>query len=114
MRRTGGTSELARLGAPIVHLLDAAWSRMHWWVGAMALLYAISGITVIRADEVAIVQRWGRLVGNTKATQEHGPGLLFALPRPIDRVVRVKTKHVWELSIETLVLSRRGWLWGHP
>jgi modulator of FtsH protease HflK len=108
VRRTGGTSELARLGAPIAHLLDAAWSRMHWWVGAMALLYAISGITVIRPDEVAIVQRWGRLVGNTRATQEHSPGLLFALPRPIDRVVRVKIKHVSELSIDTLATSEAG------
>jgi membrane protease subunit HflK len=75
---------------------------MHWWVAAMALLYAVSGVTVIRADEVAIVQRWGRLVGATPALQEHGPGILFALPRPVDRVVRVKTKHVRQLSIETL------------
>jgi len=68
----------------------------------MALLYAVSGITVVRQDEVAIVQRWGRLVGETRAIQEHGPGLLFALPRPIDQVVRVKTQRVSELSIQTL------------
>lgn len=87
---------------PLARLLDAAWRRMHWWVAAMALLYAVSGITVIQPDEVAVVQRWGRLVGETAATQEHGPGLLFALPRPIDEVVRVKTRHVWQLPIETL------------
>ena len=81
---------------------------MHWWIGAMVLLYAISGITVIRADEVAVVQRWGRLVGDTRATQEHGPGLLFAFPKPVDQVVRVKTKHVSQLSIETL--ASHGWI----
>jgi membrane protease subunit HflK len=87
---------------PLARLLDAAWRRMHWWVAAMALLYAVSGISVIQPDEVAVVQRWGRLVGDSRATQEHGPGLLFAFPRPIDEVVRVKTGHVWQLPIQTL------------
>jgi membrane protease subunit HflK len=75
---------------------------MHWWIVAMALLYAVSGITVIQPDEVAVVLRWGRLLGQTKAAQEHGPGLLFALPRPVDRVVRVKTGHIRQFPIETL------------
>jgi membrane protease subunit HflK len=75
---------------------------MHWWVAAMALLYALSGISVIQADEVAVVLRWGRLLGDTPALQQHGPGLLFALPRPIDEVVRVKARHVAQLPIETL------------
>jgi membrane protease subunit HflK len=103
MRRTASAaSELVRLAAPLAGLFDAAWRRMHWWVAVMALLYAASGISVIRADEVAIVLRWGRLVGDAPATQQHGPGLLFAFPRPVDRVVRVKTKHVSEQSIQTL------------
>jgi membrane protease subunit HflK len=75
---------------------------MHWWIGLMALLYALSGITVVKPDEVAVVLRWGRLVGETPALQEHGPGLLFCLPRPIDRVVRVPVKHVWEVAVNTL------------
>jgi membrane protease subunit HflK len=78
---------------------------MHWWVVVMALLYAASGITVIRPDEVAVVERWGRLVGDTPATRQHGPGLLFAFPRPVDQVVRVKTKNVRELPIRTLAAS---------
>jgi membrane protease subunit HflK len=105
VRRTGAAAELRRFAAPLVEWLDAGWQRMHWWVAAMAVLYAASGITVIRQDEVAIVQRWGRLVGATPALQEHGPGLLFALPRPIDRVVRVKTKHVWQTPIQSLAAS---------
>jgi membrane protease subunit HflK len=75
---------------------------MHWWIATMAVLYALSGITVVRADEVAVILRWGRLVGETRALQEHGPGLLVALPRPIDQVVRVPIKRVWEVPIETL------------
>ena len=102
MRRRGPPSEIGRLAAPLAGALDAAWQRMHWWVAAMAVLYALSGITVVRADEVAVVLRWGHLVGDTPALQEHGPGLLFSFPRPIDRVVRVPVKHVSEMAVETL------------
>ena len=102
MRRHGPPSELARLAAPLGRALDVAWQRMHWWVAAMAVLYAFSGVTVVKSDEVAVVLRWGRLVGDTPALQEHGPGLLFAFPKPIDRVVRVPVKHVSELSISEL------------
>ncbi len=108
VRRLGPPSEMRRLAAPLGRLLDGAWRRMHWWVAAMAVLYLLSGITVVQPDEVAVVLRWGRLVGDTPALQQHGPGLLFALPRPIDQVVRVKVKRVCELTIDTLA-SGTGW-----
>lgn len=82
--------------------LDWAWHRMHWWVVAMTLFYACSGITIIKPDEVAVVLRWGRLVGATPALQQHGPGLLFAFPDPIDQVVRVRVKHIFELNVSAL------------
>jgi membrane protease subunit HflK len=75
---------------------------MSWWVATMALLYAVSGITVVKSDELAVIRRWGRLVGDTPALQEHGPGLLFALPRPVDEVVRVQARHVYEVPVSTL------------
>jgi modulator of FtsH protease HflK len=78
---------------------------MHWWIATMALLYLVSGITVVRPDEVAVILRWGRLVGDTPALQEHGPGLLFSFPRPIDQVVRVQVKHVWQVPVRTLVFG---------
>lgn len=102
MRRLGPPSEIGRLAQPIVRALNAAWQRMHLWVATMALLYAASGITVVKPDEVAIVLRWGRLLGDTPALQQHGPGLLFALPRPVDQVVRAQVKHVWEVPVATL------------
>ncbi len=97
MRQKGPPSEIGRLAAPLARLLDAAWQRMHWWVGIMALLYLLSGITIIRSDEVAVVLRWGKLVGATPALQAHGPGLMFAFPRPMDQVVRVQVKRVHEI-----------------
>jgi modulator of FtsH protease HflK len=102
MRKLGPPSEIARLASPLVRMVDLAWQRMHWWIIAMAVLYALSGITIVRSDEVAVILRWGRLVGATPALQEHGPGLLFAFPRPMDRVVRVQVKHIWEVPLNTL------------
>ena len=46
----------------------------------MGLLYALSGTTVIRPDQVAVVLRWGRLVGASPALQQHGPGLRSRCP----------------------------------
>jgi modulator of FtsH protease HflK len=37
--------------------------------------------------------------------QQHGPGLLFAFPRPIDRVVRVQVKRVSELVVDALTTT---------
>ena len=108
MRRRGGPSEIGRLSAPLGRVIDALWQRMHWWIAAMALVYAASGITVVKPDEVAVILRWGRLVGDTPALQQHGPGLLFAFPRPVDQVVRVQTKHVWELPVSTLANVQDG------
>ncbi len=105
MRKLGPPSEIRRLAAPIARLLDGAWQRMHWWIGAMALLYLLSGITIVKPDEVAVILRWGRLVGPTPALQEHGSGLLFALPEPVDQVVRVKVKKVSEVAVSTLITS---------
>lgn len=102
MRPRPGRAELGRLAAPLGWLVDAAWQRMPWWIAVMAVLYAVSGTTIVRADEVAVVLRWGRLVGATPAVQQHGPGLLFAFPRPMDRVVRVPVRHVAELTVTTL------------
>jgi membrane protease subunit HflK len=102
MRKASVPSEVQRLAEPLSRLLDAAWQRMHWWIGLMAVMYALAGITVVRSDEVAVILRWGRLVGDASALQQHGPGLLFAFPRPIDQVVRVPVKHVWETAVHTL------------
>jgi modulator of FtsH protease HflK len=102
MRRRKSPSEVRQFVAPLSRLLDGAWQRMHWWVGIMAVLYLLSGITVVRSDEVAVILRWGHLVGDVPALQEHGPGLLFAFPRPVDEVVRVQVKRVWEVPVSTL------------
>lgn len=105
MRRTSPKSEIVRLLAPAAEIMEWAWQRMHWWIVTMAALYAVSGITVVRQDEVAVTLRWGHLVGAVPSQQQHGPGLLFALPKPIDEIVRVKIRRVAEITVTDLMPS---------
>ena len=65
MRRRAAPSEWARLVEPFLATIDAAWQRMHWWVLLIGVLYLISGISVVRSDEVAMVEPWGKLLGST-------------------------------------------------
>jgi len=102
MRRQDTNSEIRRLATPLARIVNAGFQRMHWWVGTMVVLYSGSGISIVKPDEVAVILRWGELVGATPALREHGPGLLFAFPRPIDQVVRVQTKHISELTVSAL------------
>jgi membrane protease subunit HflK len=102
MRAHRAPSEILRLARPLATGLDAAWQRMHWWIIVMIVLYAVSGTTVVKPDEVAVILRWGRLVGDIPARQQHGPGLLITWPRPIDRVVRVPVKRVWAVPVRDL------------
>lgn len=95
-----------RILAPVVGILAAVFARIHLWVLLMVLLYLGSGITIIGPDEVGIVWRFGRIVGGDSATAIHSPGLVFALPPPIDHVVRVNVKRIYEADLGTLAPPR--------
>lgn len=54
--------------------------------------YALSGWTVIGPEEVAVVLRCGRLVGDEGSDAIRSAGLLCAWPPPFDRVIRLPAK----------------------
>ena len=62
---------------------------------------ACSGITVVESGNVAVILRFGELVGETPEEQIHEPGLLLAFPYIIDEVIMVPTGSVIEQSITT-------------
>ncbi len=102
------SSVLHELGALLGPLGAAVlWSveRMHWWLMFLFVAYAGSGITVVQPDEVAVVYRFGALVGDG-AGAVHAPGLLLALPRPMDRVERVPVARVFETELRDLHYTR--------
>ena len=67
----------------------------------VVVVIALSGIKVVKSGNVAIILRFGKLVGNTYEEQVHEPGLMFAFPYIIDEVVMVPTGTVMEQTVTT-------------
>jgi len=70
-------------------------------VAVVVIMIGISGIRVVKSGEVALILRFGKLVGNTYEEQVHEPGLLFAFPYIIDEVITVPTGNVMEQVVTT-------------
>lgn len=67
----------------------------------MILIICFSGIRFIKSGNVALILRFGSLVGETQEQQIHEPGLLLAFPYIIDEVIIVPTGSVIEQKITT-------------
>ena len=61
----------------------------------------LSGLRVVEEGNVAVVLRFGRLVGDNREEQVRGPGLMFAFPYVIDEVVMGPTGNVMEQQVLT-------------
>ena len=72
-----------------------------WVVFFAAALIVLSGIYRIESNEVAIVLRFGRLVGNTQEEQVKKPGIHLAFPFFIDNVIKIPVQTVHETEIIT-------------
>ena len=70
-------------------------------VAVVVLFILLSGIRIVESGNVALVLRFGSLVGDNYEEQVHEPGLLFAFPYFIDEVVTVPTGNVIEQSVVT-------------
>ncbi len=99
LRHDRAAREIAR---PLVEVFRWGLTLLPALVVLLATLYLFSGITIVRQDEVAMVLRFGRLVGDSPALALRQPGLLLAWPRPIDEVVRVNVQKVHEVRLVEL------------
>ena len=66
-----------------------------------AILIVLSGLYRVESNEVAIVLRLGRLIGNTLTEQVKSPGLHFALPFFIDEAIKIPVETMQERDIIT-------------
>lgn len=67
-----------------------------------------SGIRIVDSGNVAVVLRFGKLVGDTREEQIHEPGLLLAFPYIIDEVIMVPTDSVMEQNVTTYYTEPTG------
>ena len=61
----------------------------------------LSGIRVVDSGNVALILRFGKLVGDTPEEQVHEAGLLLAFPYIIDEVIMVPVSNVIEQTVTT-------------
>lgn len=67
----------------------------------ISLFICFSGVKFVKSGNVALILRFGKLVGKTAEQQVHGPGILFAFPYIIDEVIMVPTGNIIEHKVET-------------
>jgi Cu+-exporting ATPase len=73
----------------LLHWLGHRWKPVTLAACGVALaVYALSGLTQVNANEVGVVQRFGR------ASADLGPGLHWRWPAPIESVVKVQPDKV--------------------
>lgn len=81
-------------GGALFSALGSSIRLLRWLLIGLVGLYLTSGFTRVGPQEDALIYRLGKLQPTV-----HPPGFLFALPAPIDRVVRVPTRTQHELLL---------------
>ena len=72
-----------------------------WVVVTSLVLVLLSGIYRVESNEVAVVLRFGRLVGSMPSQQVKQPGLHFAFPYFMDEIIKIPSHTVYENEVIT-------------
>ncbi|MBU0533696.1 MAG: protease modulator HflK [Candidatus Omnitrophica bacterium] len=68
-------------------------------VGGLVLYYiAFSGLFTVKQDEVAVILRWGRIVGVGEGRVLE-PGFHWSFPEPVDKIIRIPARKVKSLGV---------------
>ncbi len=85
--------------------LERGLRHFHRIFGILVVLLIVfvfaTGVFRVESDEVAIILRFGQLVGDTEETQILQPGLHFAFPYIIDEVIYIPVSKVQEVVVNT-------------
>lgn len=73
---------------------------LSWGMVALVAIYLASGLTVVGPNEVGLILRFGKLLPPC-----HPPGLLWALPQPVDEVIKVPVKSIQEAPLDLWAAS---------
>ena len=76
---------------------NLAWLK--WIIPAVVVLWLLSGIYIVRPGEQGVVRRFGKSV---RVTQ---PGPHYCLPRPVERVDKVKVEKVRRIEVGFRTIS---------
>lgn len=85
----------AQAGRALLVAMQASLRLVRWAFLGLAPVYLLSGVTLVGPGHAGLVYRFGKLQPEVR-----GPGLLLALPRPIDRVVTLNVAEQRELLLD--------------
>ena len=91
--------------SPLINTIKDFMFILKIFMGIVFIGYFFSGITIVKPDEVAIIKRMGKVIGNNPAEKIHNPGWIFALPKPFDEVIRVPVKQVRQVRVAELAAT---------
>jgi modulator of FtsH protease HflK len=80
--------------------LEAGLRMFRWVMLVLLVLFLVSGLQKVDTGSVGLVLRFGRLHGASTAEQVKQPGLVIALPYPIDRLIQVPVKREGEVAVK--------------
>lgn len=85
----------SRNAQAILDALRSSLALLRWALVVLLLVYLGSGITAVAPHETALVLRFGKL----QPALRHS-GLVFALPPPLEEVVKIPIASVQEIALE--------------
>lgn len=75
----------------------------------LVIIFFLSGIFTVAADECAIVLRFGKIRGDTTAERILEPGLHLAIPYPIDTIIKLPGKNaILSMSLDSFWYAEQG------
>jgi|GEM_PF-2477775 len=104
------TAPAAAAGGPAEHALASALRtvfgvlRVVMVIVLVALLF--SNTRFLRQDQRAVILRFGKIVG-TGARRVRGPGLVFAWPQPVDKIITVDAGRIQNIEVDDF-MYRKG------
>ena len=75
----------------------------------LVLIFFLSGIFTVAADECAIVLQFGKIRGDTTAERILEPGLHLAIPYPIDTIIKLPGKNtILSMPLDSFWYAEQG------
>ena len=80
--------------------LESGLKMFRWIVLVLLVLFLFSGVQKVTSENVGLLLRFGRLQGSSPANQIKQPGLVLALPYPVDSLLQVPVKQEGEVTVK--------------
>lgn len=95
-------NELDAGSRSLANALQISFTVLKFIMFVLIVVFLCSGIFTVAPDERAMVLRFGKIIGDTTEQRILGPGLHWAIPYPIDEIVKLPARNtVLRMSIDS-------------